>query len=492
MFELFKKKNNKNSDKAENTSSSKEIYFKNTLTGKEEVFKPVNSGKVSMYHCGPTVYNRSHIGNMRAFVFDDLLGRLLRYYNYEVKQVINITDVGHLVSDGDEGEDKMEKSARELGKTAKEIADEYTELFMEDLDTLNIEKEEILFPRATDHIPEQIEIIEILEKKGLTYKIDDGIYYDTSKIDYGVLGNIKVDDLKEGARIEKSSGKKNSTDFALWKFSNTEGDRQQEWDSPWGLGFPGWHLECSAMSHKLLGTKFDIHTGGIEHIQIHHNNEIAQSQQTYGEIQANYWMHNGHVLFGNEKMSKSLGNVIYLSDFEERNIDPIIYRYWLLTSGYSVLTNFTWESLSATATAYNKILKHFNGAELSGGVIVEKYLNKALDFIRDNLNTAGAIATISELLKDNEISKANQYKTLLEIDKLLGLKFEVKIKENKAQNNLNSDQSTIPAEILKKAEERQNMRKSGDYEGADRLRDEINAGGYEVVDKGDDFEVLRK
>jgi len=445
---------------------------------------------------------------MRAFVFDDLLGRLFRYHGYDVKQVINITDVGHLVSDGDEGEDKIEKSAREFGKSAKEIADEYTELFMQDLDTLNIKKDQILFPRATDYIAEQIEIIELLEKKGLTYKIEDGIYYDTSKTDYGVLGNIKIDDQKADAseRLKnkgagKNSQKRNPTDFALWKFSTEGEDRQQEWDSPWGVGFPGWHLECSAMSHKLLGAKFDIHTGGIEHIQIHHNNEIAQSSEAFGQVPANYWLHNGHVLFGNEKMSKSLGNVVYLSDFEERKMDPMIYRYWLLTSRYSTLTNFTWTAFEASAKAYQNILNHFVDAELSGGIVVEKYLNKALDFVRDDLNTAGAVAVISELLKDDgddeggKISVADQYKTLIEIDKLLGLDFGRKIKENrqnKAQNGRDYDSADIPAEILRKAQERQNMRKSGDFEGADRLRDELASAGYNVVDRGEEFEVLRK
>jgi len=348
----------------------------------------------------------------------------------------------------------------------------------------------------------------LLEKKGLTYKIEDGIYYDTSKTDYGVLGNIKIDDQKADAseRLKnkgagKNSQKRNPTDFALWKFSTEGEDRQQEWDSPWGVGFPGWHLECSAMSHKLLGAKFDIHTGGIEHIQIHHNNEIAQSSEAFGQVPANYWLHNGHVLFGNEKMSKSLGNVVYLSDFEERKMDPMIYRYWLLTSRYSTLTNFTWTAFEASAKAYQNILNHFVDAELSGGIVVEKYLNKALDFVRDDLNTAGAVAVISELLKDDgddeggKISVADQYKTLIEIDKLLGLDFGRKIKENrqnKAQNGRDYDSADIPAEILRKAQERQNMRKSGDFEGADRLRDELASAGYNVVDRGEEFEVLRK
>lgn len=486
MFGLFKKKG------TSKTEGKNKIYFKNTLGNKKEAFVPVKKGFVSMYHCGPTVYNRAHIGNMRSFVFADLLGRLFRYENYEVKQVINITDVGHLVDDNhDQGEDKIEKSARELGKTAKEISNEYIELFMEDLKILNIDEDNILFPRATDHIKEQIEIIELLEKKGLTYQIEDGIYYDTSKTDYGILGNINTEEQKEGARVEKNSGKRNSTDFALWKFSKKDGERQQEWPSPWGVGFPGWHLECSAMSHKLLGNKFDIHTGGIEHIQIHHNNEIAQSKEAFGEVQANYWLHNGHVLMSNEKMSKSVGNVVYLSDIEEHGIDPIVYRYWLLTSRYSVLTNFTWSAIEASQVAYQKILNHFKDEELSGGKLEENYLNDALNSIRDDLNTAEAIATISKMLKDDKITKADQYKTLIEIDKLLGLNFEEKIKQN-SQNQAKNNQMDIPSEILKKAEKRQELRQSGDFEGADRLRDEISDAGYEIVDKDGDFEVLKK
>ncbi len=467
---------------------NKKIYLKNTLTRKKDIFEPVNNNSVSMYHCGPTVYNKAHIGNMRSFVFADLLGRLFRYLNYNVNQVINITDVGHLVSDADEGEDKIEKSARESGKTAKEITETYTNLFFDDLDKLNIEKNKITFPKATDHINEQIEIIKKLELKKLTYKIDDGIYFDTSKVSYGILGNIKVDEQKEGTRIEKSFGKKNLTDFALWKFSQKDEERQQEWDSPWGIGFPGWHLECSAMSHKYLGKKFDIHTGGIEHIQIHHNNEIVQSQNAFGEIPANYWMHNGHVLMNNEKMSKSKNNVIYLDDFESRDIDPIVYRYWLLTSHYSSLINFSWEAIHGANVAYNKILNHFKNTKLSKGFVVDKYLDKAISFIRDDLNTASAIAIIFDLLKDSKISPEDQYSTIIKIDDFLGLDLDRKIK----QNCQNLNQNNIPPDIVEKAQKRQNMRKLGDYEGADRLRDELSKAGYEVIDKGEEFEVLKK
>jgi len=482
MWNFFKKKNVK---------SSAKIKLKNTLTKNKDLFKPVKEGSVSMYHCGPTVYKEQHIGNMRAFVFDDLIGRLFRYQGFDVKQIINITDVGHLVSDGDEGEDKVEKSARETGLTAIEISEKYTEIFLEDLKKINIEVDEIKFPRATDHIKEQIEIIEKLDGKALTYKTSDGIYFDTSKSDYGLLGNINTEEQKEGARVEKNSEKRNPTDFALWKFSEPGENRQQEWDSPWGIGFPGWHLECSAMSHKYLGDKFDIHTGGIEHVAIHHNNEIVQSYEAFGQVPANYWMHNGHVLFNGEKMSKSGGNVILLSDLESREINPIVYRYWLLTSRYSTLTNFTWEALGAAQTAYQKIIKHFENSKEDKktlGKTSKKYLNEAVAKLNDDLDTAGAISTIWEMLKDTDISKEDQYSTLLEIDKLLGLNF----KENIMKKTRNNDNREIPSKIYELATERQNMRKSGDYERADEIRDQVLGSGFKIVDDGEDFKVFWK
>jgi cysteinyl-tRNA synthetase len=485
MWNLFRKNVADKSIK-NNASVNTRIRLKNTLTEEKDVFKPVEKGHVSMYHCGPTVYKEQHIGNMRAFVFADLLGRLFRYQGLDVKQVINITDVGHLVSDNDEGEDKMEQSARETGLTANEISEKYTQLFMVDMKKLNIETSKIKFPRATDHIKEQIEIIEKLDVKAITYKTSDGIYFDTSKTNYGVLGNVVIENQEEGARVEKNSEKRNPTDFALWKFSKPGENRQQEWDSPWGIGFPGWHLECSAMSHKLLGDKFDIHTGGIEHIQIHHNNEIAQSFEAFGQVPANYWMHNGHVLYNKEKMSKSIGNVVLLSDIEGREIDPIVYRYWLLTSRYSTLTNFTWVALESAQIAYNRIINHFN--DIVAGEINEKYLGRAVANFNDDLDTAGTISTIWEMIKDTEISKEDQFTTLLEIDKLLGLNFKEKIMEN----TRNKENKEIPLKIHELAIERQNMRKSGDYEGADKIRDQVLGSGFKIVDDGENFEIFWK
>lgn len=474
MFDFLKK----------NRKSQQKIYLKNTLTGQKEEFKPIKDGFVSMYNCGPTVYNRAHIGNLRPYIFADLLHRLFEYNGYEVKQVVNITDVGHLVSDdNDEGEDKVEKSAREEGASATEITQRYTKLFFEDIEKLNIKKSEITFPKATDYIEQQIELIKKLEEKGVTYKTSDGIYYDTSKFeDYGILGNVKVEEQKSGARVEENLEKRNKTDFALWKFSPKDQKRQQEWDSPWGVGFPGWHLECSVMSEQLLGKKFDIHTGGIDHIHIHHNNEIAQSQKVYGENQANYWIHHNHILIDNQKMAKSIGNIIYLSNIGDKNIDPVIYRYWLLTSHYSTLANFTWEALKSAESAYKKMIDNFRDIEI--GEINQEYLEDAMSKINDDLDTPQAIASIWKMIKDSKVSKESQYATALEIDKILGLKI--------AENSQKTEQEDIPANIVEKAQKRQNMRKSGDFAGADKIRDELAEQGYKIIDKGDEFEIVSK
>lgn len=463
------------------------IYLTNSLTNKEEIFKSIKKNEVLMYHCGPTVYQKAHIGNLRAYVFADLLGRIFKFNKYKVKQVVNITDVGHLVSDNDHGEDKVEKSAKETGKTATEITEKYTEFFMEDIVKLNIRKNEITFPRATKYIKEQIEIIKILESKGVTYKTSDGVYYDTSKFNgYGILGNVKVEQQKAGARVEENQEKINPTDFALWKFSNQKEKRQQEWQSPWGIGFPGWHIECSAMSKELLGEKFDIHTGGVDHIQIHHNNEIAQSQMAFGNIQANYWLHHNHILINNQKMSKSIGNIIYLSDLEERKIDPIVYRYWLLTSHYSTLSNFTWESLGAAENAYKKLLNQFKDVEI--GKINQQTLDELTDTLNHDLDTPRTIAGIWKMIKDNKINKGDQLATILEIDNVLGLKIAEKITQNSQKTNL----SDIPSDILEKAQKRHDLRKSGDFEGADRLRNEILEAGFEIKDINGNFEIKKQ
>ena len=301
-----------------------EIKLHNTLGNQKEEFKSIKSKAVHMYNCGPTVYSFAHIGNMRAYVFADILRKTLKYFGYEVKQVINITDVGHLTDESDTGNDKIEELAKKEKKTVTEIARFYEKAYLEDLKDLNINTQNTIFPRATEHITEQIEIIKILEEKGFAYQTTDGVYFNTSKFkDYGKLGNINIKEQKEGSRIEKNSEKRNPADFALWKFSPGAGSGQssrlQEWESPWGVGFPGWHIECSAMSQKYLGQPFDIHTGGIDHIPVHHNNEIAQSECAFGVPLANFWLHNEFLTIEGEKMSKSLKNTYTISDLKQMN-----------------------------------------------------------------------------------------------------------------------------------------------------------------------------
>lgn len=472
------------------------LEIKNSISGKKEEFKPIKKNKVGMYHCGPTVYDRAHLGNLRPYIFADLMRRYFEYYNFKVKQVINITDVGHLISDSDEGEDKIEQAIKNHNTTAKEITKKYTDLFFQDISLLNIDKSKIKFPRATHYIKEQIKLIKKLESKKLVYRIDDGVYFDTSLFpEYGQLGKIDIENLQEGARVEFNSQKKNKTDFALWKFSKPNENRQQEWKSPWGIGFPGWHLECSAMSRKLLGQPFDIHTGGIDHLTIHHNNEIAQSESAYDKKQANYWMHVNHIMLNNQKISKSLGNVLYIDDLKSKNILPSSFRYWTYTADYSSQLNLTDESLKSADTAFRKIL-HFVNSNLE---IIQnhnlneknyldqankKYMKLISEDLSDDFNTSKSIANIWELIKDPDINIIGKISTLLEVDKILGLNIY-----NLAKEIQNKEQAVIPDEILEIAEERQIARKNKDFKKSDELRDLILSKGFKIMDKGDDFEI---
>lgn len=465
-----------------------EIYLKNTFTGKKEKFEPIKNGFVSMYNCGPTVYNYAHIGNLRSYIFADLLKRMFKWNGYKVNQVINITDVGHLVSDSDSGEDKMEKGARREGKTAREIADFYTKSFFDDLDRLNIERSEIQFPKATDYIKEQIELIEILEKKGFTYKTSDGIYFDTSLFpDYGKLGNVNLKGLEEGARIGINAEKKNLTDFALWKFSPKDEKREMEWQSPWGVGFPGWHIECSAMSKALLGESFDIHTGGIDHIAVHHNNEIAQSKCAGCDF-AKFWMHNEHLKIKSEngedsKMAKSGENFITLTILKEKGFDPLSLRYLYLTAHYSTPLEFSWESLEASQNALRKLRNFYNEHKNKTNNIERvknDFANKFNEFINDDLNTAKALSLVWDLIKDENLSKEEKIELLKKFDQFLGLELD---KEEKIE---------IPDNVLKLLEKRDTARKEKNWSLSDELRKEIENLGFDVKDKGDESEVIRK
>lgn len=468
------------------------IYLHNTLTGKKELFMPVRKslfGKpiVAMYHCGPTVYNYPHIGNLRAYVFADTLKRLMRANGYNVKQVINITDVGHLVSDADTGEDKMEKARKREHKSAWDIAKFYTDVFMKNLGDLNIDTAGTKFPRATHFIKEQIHLVKKLEKKGFTYKTSDGIYFDTAKFpDYGKLGNIDIAGIREGERIGINDEKKNPTDFALWKFSpkpETGEKREMEWSSPWGVGFPGWHIECSAMASALLGIPLDIHTGGIDHIPVHHNNEIAQSEAADGKPFVRFWLHSAFVNVEGGKMAKSEGNFLTLESLKEKRYAPLALRYFFLGARYSTQLNFTTTALDAAATAYKKLLGTVSELP-TGGKINQQLFEKALSFISDDLDTPKALALVWDILKDPTLSPADKKSTVLKIDTLLGLDLS-----RKPQEILKTD---IPESVLFLIKEREAARTNKDFKKSDDLRAKIAELGFEVKDTPEGQTVAKK
>ncbi len=448
----------------------------NTLGRQKQEFIPIKKGKVGIYTCGPTVYDYAHIGNLRSFVFEDILKRVLQYNKYKVKHIMNITDVGHLVSDNDEGEDKMEKGSRRTGKTAWEIADFYTTAFKQDLQNLNI-----LFPdnfcRATDHIKEQIDLIKKLEKKGFTYKIKDGIYFDTSKLnDYGKLANLQNQTLRAGARVEIGE-KKNPTDFALWKFSDPKEKRQMEWKSPWGVGFPGWHVECSAMSTKYLGETFDIHCGGIDHIPVHHTNEIAQNEGAFGKPMANFWLHNEFLNLKDAKMSKSGESFITLSSLIEKGYSPLAYRYFLLQAHYRKQLIFSFEALDAAQNGLEHL--YATAKNLEKKIKVDPEIeNKFLEFINNDLDTSGALAFVWEKIKEKKIDQ----KTLLKFDDVFGLKIKENLQE--AKTKISNDAEKI-------IKERDIARTNKDWAKSDELRSKLEALGYVVKDTKDGTQISK-
>jgi len=455
------------------------IYFYNTATRKKEEFKPINDGKVGIYSCGPTVYWNQHLGNMYAYLFADVLVRTLKYFNYEVKFVMNLTDVGHLTSDSDSGEDKMEKGAKREGLSVWEVAKKYEKQFFESEQLLNINRPDVVCP-ATGYINEQIELLKLIEKNGFTYKISDGIYFDTGKFsDYARFANLKLDEIIDTDRDEVSKEKKNRSDFALWKFSPQDGTkRQMEWDSPWGVGFPGWHLECTAMSVKNLGDTFDIHTGGIDHIPVHHTNEIAQGYGAFGHQTANYWIHNAWVTGkGGTKMSKSLGNVFTAQELVEMGINPLAYRYLFLTTNYRKGMEFSLESLKIAQVAYDK-LKKMVGEFPDGGKIDENYQKIFMELIANDLAMPEVVALVWKLTKDENVGTGDKKATLLDFDKVLGLNLGEKIVVKE-----------IPQEINDLAQKRAEAKASKDWAEADRLRNEINKMGYTVEDSVNNFKI---
>ena len=471
----------------------------NTAPRSLEEFHPIHPPNVGMYTCGPTVYWDAHIGNMRSYVFEDILQRTLELEGYEVTRVMNITDVGHLTSDADEGEDKIEAAATKEGKSAKEIAETYTQRFLDDARKLNIKIPPAPYLcKATEHIKEQIELIQELEKKGFTYATSDGIYFDTSKFpSYGRLSGQRLEEKKEGARVGVNLEKRNKTDFAVWKFSNPStrsarsGQRQQEWESPWGIGFPGWHIECSAMSRVYLGQPFDIHCGGVDHISVHHENEIAQSEAAYGVPLAMYWLHNEFLLVDGQKMSKSLGNVYTVSNVESRGFDPLALRYLYLGTHYRQKQNFTWDALQAAQNALTKLRAivqdwdtppPLEGGGREGVERVTKYEANFKTALDDDLNTPVALSILWKLIDDAAYPTKAKAATMLFMDRVLGLSLGENI----------GRRIEIPEDIRRMIAQREAARRAKEWSSADVLRRAMEERGWSVEDTPEGTRAIPK
>ena len=481
----------------------------NTLTKKKEVFKPIKNGEVGMYVCGPTVYYYAHIGNFRAYIFADILRRTLEMNGYKVKQVMNLTDVGHLTSDEDEGEDKIEKEAKKENKTPKEITDFYSKIFFEDAKKLNIEKPEIIC-KATEHIKGMIDVIKKLEKNGDAYVGKNGdVYFDTSKFKkYRELARLNLEELKAGARIEVDKNKKHPRDFVLWFVE--EGSKFKghvlKWKSPWGEGWPGWHIECSAMSMKYLGETFDIHTGGEDLIPVHHTNEIAQSEGATGKKFVNYWLHVSFLQFNAEKMSKSKGNFYKLQDLIDKGYSPMDLRYFYLSGHYRKPLNFTFTNLDSAKNSLKRLkeiisnlkrehrfprddlpkreasvyAKTLNAGRKVNKKNVDGAYKQFLEIIDDDLNSSNALSFMWEILRDEKLKDSEKHELVLKFDKFFGLKLgeEEKVK--------------IPTEIKKLLSEREKARIKKDFVTADKIRDKINKEGYVIDDTEEGIKIKKR
>ena len=445
----------------------------NTLTRQKEDFKPILGNEVRIYSCGPTVYKDAHIGNLRAYVFMDLLRRVLEYNGYSLNHAMNITDVGHLVSDEDEGEDKMAKSAREEKKTPWEIAEYYTNIFMNDIKALNIEVPEVV-PKATDHIQEMLEFVENLVEMGYGYETSDGIYFDIQKFDeYGKLSRLNLEEQIAGARVEVNEEKRHPADFALWKKAPKE--HIMQWPSKWGMGYPGWHIECSAMGRKYLGDTFDIHTGGVDHIPVHHENEIAQSEALLGKPAVNYWMHCEFMMVNNGKMSKSLGNTYTIKDLKEKGFDPLALRYMCLNAHYRNKLNFTWEGMESSQVAYDRFvdgaLAHKGGTDEVDNGVVEGFKNEFEDAINDDLNIPKALGIAWNVVRYPQKSQ-KLFELLERMNTVFGFSLEKReVKEPE-----------VSPEIMALVEERQTARKEKNWKRADEIRDALKEKGVVVED----------
>ena len=441
-----------------------------TYTRSRRTFAPLQPPAVGLYACGPTVYDYAHIGNLRTYIFEDILRRVLDFNGYTVTHVMNITDVGHLVSDADTGEDKMEKGARRTGKSAWAIAEFYTQAFKEDLRRLNI-LEPTIWCRATAHIPEQIEAIRCIEAKGFTYCTSDGIYFDTSKFPgYGRLARLDITGLQAGVRVGVGE-KRHPTDFALWKFSPSDQQRQMEWESPWGVGFPGWHIECSAMSATYLGSFFDIHCGGEDHIAVHHTNEIAQTEACHGTHLANYWLHGHFLQLDEAKMAKSTGDFLRVQTLMERGYDPLAYRFFCLSAHYRAKLNFTWDSLDGAATALQRLRLATDNWGPPDRADAE-YMQQFTEQINDDLNLPRAMAVTWDMVR-SDLPAVTKKATLLQFDRVLGLQL----------TKWQPPEETVPEELMTLVQQRQQARAEKRWKDADALREQINVAGYEIEDR---------
>ena len=455
----------------------------NTLTKKKEELKSINDKEIRMYSCGPTVYNYAHIGNLRTYIFMDILSKTIIANGYKLKHVMNITDVGHLVSDGDNGEDKMQKASEREHKSPYEIANYYTKAFLKDLEKLNIKKPDII-AKATEHIPDMIEYVKKIMENGYAYETSTGLYFDISKLpNYGILSGKNLQGEKAGARVNVDNEKRNPQDFAIWK--KAPKNHIMQWDSPWGKSYPGWHIECSAMSRKYLGEQFDIHTGGVDHIPIHHENEIAQSIGYSGKIPANYWMHGEFLLVDNGKMAKSLGNVYTIADLEKKGFDAIDYRYFCLNSNYRTPLNFTFKGPESAKIGLNRLRKNIKIHSLSNGEVskeeIQKYKEMFMEAMNDDLDSAKALSIIWEIARKE--NKSKKYSDLIsQMDEIMGLDIsleKIKIREEKEKNIIKKSLNCDIENLIAKREE---ARKNKQWQKADEIREELLKKGIVIQD----------
>ena len=481
------------------------ISFHNTRSGTQEAFESLTPDIVKMYNCGPTVYGPQHIGNLSMFVFVDVLRRTLEADGYLVKQVINFTDVGHLVSDADDGEDKMTKGLKREKLTLtlanmKKLGKKYADAFLEDVHALNVTTSGTEFPYASEYIEAQIAMVRTLEEKGYAYVGKDGVYYDTSRFaDYGKLGNINLEGLKQGARVDAHEDKRNPTDFLLWKFASpgktaAKKDELMGWDSPWGKGFPGWHIECSAMSRSILGDQIDIHTGGIEHIPVHHNNEIAQSEAATGKKPfSRFWLHRAHLQIDGAKIAKSSGKTVYLKDIAKKGFHPLAFRYLLLGSHYRSSASFSWEALAASQQAFLR-LRRFADSTPRDGSILRAYAERFLARMNDDLDTPGALAIVWEMMKDKDVSPAQIRATLIDMDRVLGLELdhEDALAKTLYTAQFGEEVTVAPDDVRALLAEREKARAEKRWSDADALRTQLAERGYTIEDSKDGVRLVQK